>query len=247
MRGAGSAASAQRDAAAAGAGDDVVGVAARAACSRASDDRRGRRWCCPTASTCRRRRGRRTGEPDPVRRPGRGRQGRGHVRRGVRAWRCRRLPGWRAEMIGADRFRADSPETPFIRALRPRAAAAGVAHARASAERRGAGRRCSGPRSWWCRAAGRSRSAWWRSRRWRAGRRWSARRAAACRRWPGRRRSMPIRTSRRPWPPRSCTLATDVGRRATLAAAGAAALGGVRGPGCRGPAAARCGRASLAR
>lgn len=37
------------------------------------------------------------------------------------------LPGWRAEMIGADRFRPDSPETPFIRALRPRAEAAGVA------------------------------------------------------------------------------------------------------------------------
>ena len=36
------------------------------------------------------------------------------------------LPGWRAEMIGADRFGADSPETEFLRALRPRAAAAGV-------------------------------------------------------------------------------------------------------------------------
>ena len=36
------------------------------------------------------------------------------------------LPGWRAEMIGADRFRADSPETPFLQALRPAAAAAGV-------------------------------------------------------------------------------------------------------------------------
>jgi glycosyltransferase involved in cell wall biosynthesis len=36
------------------------------------------------------------------------------------------LPGWRAELIGADRFGADSPETPFLRALRPRAAAAGV-------------------------------------------------------------------------------------------------------------------------
>jgi len=36
------------------------------------------------------------------------------------------LPGWRAEMIGADRFAADSPETPFLAALRPRAAAAGV-------------------------------------------------------------------------------------------------------------------------
>ena len=37
------------------------------------------------------------------------------------------LPGWRAEMIGADRFRPDSPDTPFLRALRPQAAAAGVA------------------------------------------------------------------------------------------------------------------------
>ncbi len=37
-----------------------------------------------------------------------------------------RLPGWRAAMIGADRFAADAPDTPFLRALRPRAAAAGV-------------------------------------------------------------------------------------------------------------------------
>ena len=37
-----------------------------------------------------------------------------------------RLPGWRAEMIGADRFRADSPETPFLAGLRPEADAAGV-------------------------------------------------------------------------------------------------------------------------
>ena len=37
------------------------------------------------------------------------------------------LPGWRAEMIGADRFRADSPDTPFVRHLRPQAQAAGVA------------------------------------------------------------------------------------------------------------------------
>ncbi len=36
------------------------------------------------------------------------------------------LPGWGAEMIGADRFRPDSPETPFQRHLRPRAEAAGV-------------------------------------------------------------------------------------------------------------------------
>lgn len=36
------------------------------------------------------------------------------------------LPGWRAEMVGADRFGVDSPETPWIAALRPRAAAAGV-------------------------------------------------------------------------------------------------------------------------
>jgi glycosyltransferase involved in cell wall biosynthesis len=37
------------------------------------------------------------------------------------------LPGWRAEMIGADRFRADSPDTDFIRSLRQAATAAGVA------------------------------------------------------------------------------------------------------------------------
>ncbi len=36
------------------------------------------------------------------------------------------LPGWRAEMIGADRSRADSPETPFVRAVRRAAAPAGV-------------------------------------------------------------------------------------------------------------------------
>jgi len=38
-----------------------------------------------------------------------------------------RSPGWRAAMIGADRFRPDSRDTPFLRALRPRATAAGVA------------------------------------------------------------------------------------------------------------------------
>jgi glycosyltransferase involved in cell wall biosynthesis len=37
------------------------------------------------------------------------------------------LPGWRAEMIGGDRFGPDNPETSFLHALRPRAAAAGVA------------------------------------------------------------------------------------------------------------------------
>jgi len=37
------------------------------------------------------------------------------------------LPGWRAEMLGADRFAPDSAETPFLRALLPEAAAAGVA------------------------------------------------------------------------------------------------------------------------
>jgi len=38
-----------------------------------------------------------------------------------------RLPGWRASIIGADRFSPTSPETPFLRTLRPAAAAAGVA------------------------------------------------------------------------------------------------------------------------
>lgn len=37
------------------------------------------------------------------------------------------LPGWQAAMIGGDRFRHDAAETPFIRDLRPRAAAGGVA------------------------------------------------------------------------------------------------------------------------
>lgn len=37
------------------------------------------------------------------------------------------LPGWRAEMIGADRFSPDSPETDFVRSLRPAAEAAGIA------------------------------------------------------------------------------------------------------------------------
>ncbi|MGI4941653.1 MAG: glycosyltransferase family 4 protein, partial [Janthinobacterium lividum] len=37
------------------------------------------------------------------------------------------LPGWRAEMIGADGFSAAAPDSEFIRGLRPAAAAAGVA------------------------------------------------------------------------------------------------------------------------
>ena len=37
------------------------------------------------------------------------------------------LPGWTAVMLGADRFGADSPDTPFLRALRPEADAAGIA------------------------------------------------------------------------------------------------------------------------
>ena len=36
------------------------------------------------------------------------------------------LPGWRAEMIGADRFSTDSPITPFVARLTPEAARAGV-------------------------------------------------------------------------------------------------------------------------
>jgi glycosyltransferase involved in cell wall biosynthesis len=38
----------------------------------------------------------------------------------------RQLPGWRAEMIGADRFGPHSPETSFLRALRPLARNAGI-------------------------------------------------------------------------------------------------------------------------
>jgi glycosyltransferase involved in cell wall biosynthesis len=37
------------------------------------------------------------------------------------------LPGWRAEMIGADRFAPDSPDTAYVTALRREADAAGVA------------------------------------------------------------------------------------------------------------------------
>ncbi|HSU05094.1 MAG TPA: glycosyltransferase family 4 protein, partial [Acetobacteraceae bacterium] len=36
------------------------------------------------------------------------------------------LPGWRAELIGADRFRADSPETRYVRDVRAAAARGGV-------------------------------------------------------------------------------------------------------------------------
>jgi len=38
-----------------------------------------------------------------------------------------RLPGWRDEIIGADRSRADSPDTRFVRGVRDAAQAAGVA------------------------------------------------------------------------------------------------------------------------
>jgi UDP-glucose:(glucosyl)LPS alpha-1,2-glucosyltransferase len=38
-----------------------------------------------------------------------------------------KLPGWRAEIIGADRFRTDSPDTEFVRGIRMTAQAAGVA------------------------------------------------------------------------------------------------------------------------
>ena len=37
-----------------------------------------------------------------------------------------RMPGWRAEMIGADRSRLDSPDTPFVAGLRDAARTAGV-------------------------------------------------------------------------------------------------------------------------
>jgi glycosyltransferase involved in cell wall biosynthesis len=47
----------------------------------------------------------------------------------VRAWGVvgPSLSGWRASIIGADRFTADSPDTPFTRALRPEAVRHGVA------------------------------------------------------------------------------------------------------------------------
>jgi glycosyltransferase involved in cell wall biosynthesis len=37
------------------------------------------------------------------------------------------LPGWEAVIIGADRFGPNSPDTPFLASLRPRAAASGIA------------------------------------------------------------------------------------------------------------------------
>ena len=37
-----------------------------------------------------------------------------------------RLPGWRAELLGADRFRHDSPDTGFVRGVRAAAEAAGI-------------------------------------------------------------------------------------------------------------------------
>jgi len=37
-----------------------------------------------------------------------------------------KLPGWRASIIGADRFRADSPDTAFVRRVKAEAEAAGV-------------------------------------------------------------------------------------------------------------------------
>jgi UDP-glucose:(glucosyl)LPS alpha-1,2-glucosyltransferase len=45
---------------------------------------------------------------------------------GACARALRELPGWRAEMIGADRFGPDSPETPWLASLRLRAEAAGI-------------------------------------------------------------------------------------------------------------------------
>ncbi len=46
----------------------------------------------------------------------------------VRAWAAIRdnLPGWRAKMIGADRFFPNSPDSDFIRALRPLAEQCGI-------------------------------------------------------------------------------------------------------------------------
>ena len=69
------------------------------------------------------------------------------------------LPGWSAEMIGADRFGPDSPETPFLRA----APAARADRPAWRCPATGRTPRCwppwPAPPSWWCRAAGRSRSA----------------------------------------------------------------------------------------
>jgi glycosyltransferase involved in cell wall biosynthesis len=37
-----------------------------------------------------------------------------------------RLPGWRATIIGADRFQPDAPDTPYLRGIRKQAEAAGI-------------------------------------------------------------------------------------------------------------------------
>jgi UDP-glucose:(glucosyl)LPS alpha-1,2-glucosyltransferase len=47
-----------------------------------------------------------------------------------------RLPGWRAAIIGADRFRADSPETAFTRRVRAAAEPAGVRTTRRKSPKR---------------------------------------------------------------------------------------------------------------
>ena len=87
------------------------------------------------------------------------------------AHRLPHLPGWRAEMIGADRFRVDSPDTEFVRIVRAGAGSGQGAGHRLSRPCRSCWMRWRAPRSWWCPAAGRSRSAWWRWKRWRAARR----------------------------------------------------------------------------
>ena len=51
-----------------------------------------------------------------------------------------RLPGWRAEIIGADRSRADSPDTRFVRGVRERRPGRRRASARLSRPSRGARR-----------------------------------------------------------------------------------------------------------
>ena len=82
-----------------------------------------------------------------------------------------RLPGWRAEMIGADRFRADSPETEFAHIIGAAAAGGRMSGRSAIATTRRCCRRWPAPRSSWCRAAGRNHSASPRWRRWPAARR----------------------------------------------------------------------------
>ena len=81
--------------------------------------------CCRIASICANCRRGRAGTPDPVRRPGCADKG-PDVFVSACAMALPQLPGWSAEIIGADRFSADSPDTGFVQMIRAAAEAANV-------------------------------------------------------------------------------------------------------------------------